>query len=206
MLCGDILYASSCTPAILICSASPTIASAFVLDTSMASVFTTAVSASSAAVTSNLTCWSRRQTNGVQRPRWIASRPSISMAPALPRLFLEPSKVSVPLVNVPLAKPAPKSSQSDRIALAIDSLNNYELIKPIPVLIESLGDKVFVAESPDLNVSTTGGSVGAAFLLLKEQIITTYEGYRSKKGSDSERARQLAAFEDYIGKPRRHWF
>jgi predicted RNase H-like HicB family nuclease len=119
----------------------------------------------------------------------------------------EPPKISEqPKDDVPPAKPVPKTSQNDRIALAIDSLNNYELIKPIPVLIESLGDKVFVAEAPELNVSTTGNSVGAAFLLLKEQIITAYEGYRNKKGLDSERARQIAAFEQYIGKPRRHWF
>jgi predicted RNase H-like HicB family nuclease len=100
----------------------------------------------------------------------------------------------------------PKPSRMERIELAIDSLQNYELIEQIPVLIESLGDKVFVAEAPDLNVSTTGNSVGAAFLLLKEQILTTYEGYRSKKGPDSDRARQLAVFDKYIGKPRRHWF
>jgi hypothetical protein len=203
MRCGDIIYASSRTPAILMCSASSTVADVFLLDTRTADVFTTAVSASSAAITSNLICRSRRQSNGIQRSRWTVSRPSVSMAPAPapPRPSSEPLKV-----DVPPAKPAPKASQSDRIALAIDSLNNYELIKPIPVLIESLGDKVFVAESPDLNVSTTGNSVGAAFLLLKEQIITTYEGHRNKKGSDSERARQLAAFEEYIGKPRRHWF
>jgi predicted RNase H-like HicB family nuclease len=217
MRCGDILYASSSTPAILMCSASPTAADAFLLDTRTADVFTTAVSASSAAITSNLICRSRRQSNGIQRSRWTVSRPSVSMAPAPapprlasepPRLASEPPRLSSePLkVDVPPAKPAPKASKSDRIALAIDSLNNYELIKPIPVLIESLGDKVFVAESPDLNVSTTGNSVGAAFLLLKEQIITTYEGHRTKKGSDSERARQVAAFEEYIGKPRRHWF
>lgn len=101
---------------------------------------------------------------------------------------------------------APKPSRTERIELAIDSLQNYELIAPIPVLVESLGDKVFVAEAPDLNVSTTANSVGAAFLLLKEQIITTYEGYRSKKGLDSERTRQLTVFDKYIGKPRRHWF
>jgi hypothetical protein len=82
---------------------------------------------------------------------------------------------------------------------------NYELTKPIPVLIESLRDRVFVAEAPDLNISTTGNSVGAAFLLLKEQIHSA-EGNRSKRGSDTDRARQLAVFEKFIGKPRRHWF
>ena len=74
------------------------------------------------------------------------------------------------------------------------------------MLIESLGDKVFVAEAPDLNLSTTGNSVGAAFLMLKEPIITTYEGDRSKKGPDPQCTQQLAALEHYIGKPRRHWF
>lgn len=211
MRSGDILYASSRTSALLMCSASPVTASASFHDTSTSGVFTAAVSASSAPITSNLICRSRRQSNGVQRSRWNFTRPSVTIAPvpvpapastpAPPRLVSEPPKA-----DSPSATAAPKSSKTERIALAIDSLNNYELIKPIPVLIESLGDKVFVAESPDLNVSTTGNSVGAAFLLLKEQIITAYEGHRNKKGSDSERARQLSDFEQYIGKPRRHWF
>ena len=100
----------------------------------------------------------------------------------------------------------PKPARAERIQLAIDSLQNYEILKPIPVLVESLGDSVFVAEAPDLNVSITGNSVGSAFLLLKDHIINIYEGYRSKKGLDSERARQLLIFDEYIGKTRRHWF
>jgi hypothetical protein len=100
----------------------------------------------------------------------------------------------------------PKPARTERIQLAIDSLQNYEILKPIPVLVESLGDTVFVAEAPDLNVSITGNSVGSAFLLLKDHIINIYEGYRSKKGLDSERARQLLIFDEYIGKTRRHWF
>lgn len=218
MRSGYILYASSRTSALLMCSASPTAASTSFQDTSTSGVFTAAVSASSAPITSNLICRSRRQSNGVQRSRWNFTRPSVTIAPAPApastpappsRLVSEPPKAdspSPPKADSPSATAAPKSSKTERIALAIDSLNNYELIKPIPVLIESLGDKVFVAESPDLNVSTTGNSVGAAFLLLKEQIITAYEGHRSKKGSDSERARQISDFEQYIGKPRRHWF
>ncbi|HEY3641415.1 MAG TPA: hypothetical protein VGL31_09985, partial [Xanthobacteraceae bacterium] len=106
----------------------------------------------------------------------------------------------------PIVTRIERTTKIERIELAIDSIQGYDLIKPIPVLIESLGDKVFVAEAPDLNLSTTGNSVGGAFLLLKEQIITTYEGDRSKKGPDPQRTRQLAAMEQYIGKPRRHWF
>jgi hypothetical protein len=117
-----------------------------------------------------------------------------------------------PDIGVPPPEPPPivtrieRTTKIERIELAIDSIQGYDLIKPIPVLIESLGDKVFVAEAPDLNLSTTGNSVGAAFLLLKEQIITTYEGDRSKKGPDAQRTQQLAALEQYIAKPRRHWF
>jgi predicted RNase H-like HicB family nuclease len=103
-------------------------------------------------------------------------------------------------------EPTPKPSRTEKIELAIDSLPNYEVLKPIPVLIESLGDKVFVAEAPDLNLSTTGNSVGAAFLMLKEHVAATYEGYRNRKGVDPERTRQLALMDKYIGKTKRHWF
>jgi len=80
------------------------------------------------------------------------------------------------------------------------------LSNPYPYLSSPWEIKVFLAEVPDFNLSTTGNSVGAAFLLLKEQIIASYEGHRSKKGPDPQRAQLLAAFEQYIGRPRRHWF
>jgi hypothetical protein len=99
-------------------------------------------------------------------------------------------------------KPSPRA---DRVELTIDSLQNYELLKPIRVVVESLGDKVFVAEAPDLNVSTSGNSVGGALILLKDHISTIYEGYTSKKNLDGERARQFKVFETYIGRPRRNW-
>jgi hypothetical protein len=105
-----------------------------------------------------------------------------------------------PVVDQP--KPPPRQ---DKIELTIDSLQNYELLKPIRVVVESLGDKVFVAEAPDLNVSTSGTSVGGALILLKDHISTIYEGYTSKKNLDSERARQFKTFETFIGRPRRNW-
>jgi predicted RNase H-like HicB family nuclease len=117
-----------------------------------------------------------------------------------------PATDLVPTAGSATTEPSAKPSRAERIELAIDSLPNYEVLKPIPVLIESLGDKVFVAEAPDLNLSTSGNSVGAAFLMLKEHIAATYEGYRSRKGVDPERARQLALMDQYIVKTKRHWF
>lgn len=111
-----------------------------------------------------------------------------------------PVEAAAPVIDQP--KPP---IRTDKVELTIDSLQNYELFKPIRVVVESLGDKVFVAEAPDLNVSTTGNSVGGALILLKNHISTIYEGYTSKKNLDSERARQFKVFETYIGRPRRNW-
>jgi hypothetical protein len=110
---------------------------------------------------------------GPDADRDFSERPDIGAAPP------EPASIATKIE---------RTTKVERIELAIDSIQGYDLIKPIPVLIESLGDKVFVAEAPDLNLSTTGNSVG------------------SKKGPDPQRTQQLAASEQYIGKPPRHWF
>jgi len=124
-------------------------------------------------------------------------------SPATPEATAQnQSSVVEPAPVVDQPKPPPRT---DKIELTIDSLQNYELLKPIRVVVESLGDKVFVAEAPDLNVSTSGTSVGGALILLKDHISTIYEGYTSKKNLDSERARQFKTFETYIGRPRRNW-
>ena len=111
-----------------------------------------------------------------------------------------PVEAAAPVVDQP--KP---TTQPDKIELTIDSLQNYDVLKPIRVVVESLGDKVFVAEAPDLNVSTTGNSVGGVLVLLKDHISNIYEGYNSRKNLDGERTRQFKVFEAYIGRPRRNW-
>ncbi len=90
--------------------------------------------------------------------------------------------------------------------MTIESLQNYELIKPIPVIVEPLGDKIFVAEVPEMDLSITGNSVGDTLILLKDHIATVYEGLRIKKNLDTERTRQLRMLEAHIGKSRRSWF
>ena len=124
---------------------------------------------------------------------------------------LEGPDIGVQNPSGPVEAAAPVTDQpkppirTDKVELTIDSLQNYELLKPIRVVVESLGDKVFVAEAPELNVSTTGNSVGGALILLKDHISTVYEGYTSKKNLDAERTRQFKVFETYIGRPRRNW-
>jgi hypothetical protein len=105
----------------------------------------------------------------------------------------------------PVVDQLKSTTRPDKIELTIDSLQNYDVLKPIRVVVESLGDKVFVAEAPDLNVSTTGNSVGGALVLLKDHISNIYEGYNSRKNLDGERTRQFKVFEAYIGRPRRNW-
>jgi hypothetical protein len=200
MKSGDILHVVWRTPALVVRSGSPSGIGASLIRTGTPDVLTVAGPAPTIAASSNLLCPSQHS-NRAQPCQRVANGSSAVMAPMPTGMFSEP-----PNTGVPQSKPAPKAAKIERIELAIDSIQGYDLIKPIPVLIESLGDKVFVAEAPDLNLSTSGNSVGAAFLLLKEHIVTTYEGDRSKKGPDPQRTQQLAALEQYIGKPRRHWF
>jgi hypothetical protein len=139
-------------------------------------------------------------TRAAPRPPAIAETESISRSdtgPAGPRDG--PAETDTP-------PPPKKSARAEKIELAIDKLPNHELIKPIPVLIESLGDKVFIAEALDLEISITGSSMGGVLLQLKEHIANIYEGHRASNNLKPEAARQLKAMEGYIGRTRRNWF
>ena len=59
------------------------------------------------------------------------------------------------------------SGQGDSIDLIIDKLPRHALVKPIPVTISPLGDRVFIASTPDLDITVTGNSLSDALLLLK---------------------------------------
>jgi predicted RNase H-like HicB family nuclease len=87
--------------------------------------------------------------------------------------------------------------QSDGIDLIIDKLPRHGLVKPIPVTIAPLGDRVFVASTPDLDITVTGNSLSDALLLLKQQLETTYESLRDK-ASTKEQERQLSRLRAYI--------
>jgi hypothetical protein len=103
------------------------------------------------------------------------------------------------------AAPVAKPVKPDRIEMTIDSLPNYDLLQPIPVVIEALGDRLFSAQAPALEIAITGSSISGAFLQLKEQIAATYEQCRQKSTVTPERLHQLGLFQAYIGKAKRGW-
>jgi len=91
----------------------------------------------------------------------------------------------------------PASSQGDSIELIIDKLPRHALVKPIPVTISPLGDRVFIASTPDLDITVTGNSLSDALLLLKQQLESTYENLRNK-ASGREEERQFKRLRDFI--------
>src|ERR1700724_2631126 len=182
MKSSNIVHSSIWMPSVFVSSGSPLKAKTSVLPTRTENIFAMAVPAPAAVISSDRIASSRLTSNRGQRSQWLQAPSSVAVVEPVPAASTPPQQTGTGtpdfVATAASAEALPKPSRAERIELAIDSLQNYELIKPIPVLIESLGDKVFVAEAPDLNVSTTGNSVGAAFLLLKDHIITTYEGYR----------------------------
>jgi len=185
-------------------------------DASADGAFTMAAGAATALTSTNRTSFSRIVTNRARSSLRVSFRPprpveGVAVSPDLSPT-LEAEEVTPPgppnvLPEADIPAPAPKkSARAEKIELAIDKLPNHELIKPIPVLIESLGDKVFIAEVPGLDISITGNSMGGVLLQLKEHIANIYEAQRTSNNLKPEAARQLKVLETYIGKTRRNWF
>jgi hypothetical protein len=97
----------------------------------------------------------------------------------------------------PKERRPPASGQGDSIELIIDKLPRHALVKPIPVTISPLGDRVFIASTPDLDITVTGNSLSDALLLLKQQLESTYDRLRGK-ASSREEERQLRRLREYI--------
>jgi hypothetical protein len=109
-------------------------------------------------------------------------------------------------VDTTAGNPVPKTaSGTSRVELTIDSLRTYELVKPIPVFVESLGDRHYVAEVPDLNINTSASSLSEILIVLKDSITQTYDELRIRRSLDPQQARQLKMLERYIGKSKRGW-
>ena len=180
------------------------------ISTGTEATFTTGASATTLMISSNRNAASQRPSGRAGRPAAVGVQGHVHANPEAPTPTsgslegTEDPSGSVEATAPVIGQPKPPT-RTEKVELTIDSLQNYELFKPIRVVVESLGDKVFVAEAPELNVSTTGNSVGGALILLKDHISTVYEGYTSKKNLDAERTRQFKVFETYIGRPRRNW-
>ncbi|HEV2302714.1 MAG TPA: hypothetical protein VGR91_14200 [Stellaceae bacterium] len=151
----------------------------------------------------------RRATNRARPPLWASAKAPAAAAPPEPPPERDPATndgVLSAAVFEAEAAAEPTPRPADEVHLEIDALQYYELLKPIPVVIRTLGERTFEAEVAELNISTTGSSLTGAFLSMKEQIISIFDRYRGKKVLNSEQQRQLAAFEKYVAGPRRNWY
>jgi hypothetical protein len=84
----------------------------------------------------------------------------------------------------------------------IDSLPQFFIKKPIPIVIQCVDDNEFVACAPNINVAMSGSSAGEALLLLKEDIQEIYKYYSAQGSLGPEPKRQLRELENHIGKRR----
>jgi hypothetical protein len=109
------------------------------------------------------------------------------------------------LADAPAASLPQPTSGTSRVELTIDSLRTYELVKPIPVYVESLGERHYVAEVPDLNITTSASSLSEILIVLKDSVTQIYDKLRIRRSLDPEQAKQLKMLEKYIGKSKRGW-
>jgi hypothetical protein len=107
--------------------------------------------------------------------------------------------------DAPAAALSKPTSGTSRVELTIDSLRTYELVKPIPVFVEALGERHYVAEVPDLNITTSASSLSEILIVLKDSVTQTYDRLRIRRNLEPEQARQLKMLETYIGKSKRGW-
>jgi hypothetical protein len=178
----------------------------------------TAVVASAPGVSLDRTTAPRRLSSGERRLHWAKLRDDRSIKgiaatrrqPPKPQTVLpqgegpaEAAAAGAAADPSPLA--AKQSSGPSQVVLTIDSLRTYELLRPIPVVVESLADRHCVAEVPGLNITTSASSMSEILVLLKESITRTYDDLRIQRNLDREQARQLKTLETYIGKSKRGW-
>jgi len=180
------------------------------LDSGMQGMISTAASASTTLISSDWTASARRlasHTEGLRKAKFgpVLSVDRIAPTPSEHRADQPPTNGQAADPE-PIPAPRPTAFRAEKIELTIESLQNYDLVQPIPVVVEALGERFFVAEIPDLDISMSGSSVSDTLILLKAHIATVYDGLRTKKNLDSERTRQLKLLETYIGKGKRSWF
>lgn len=154
---------------------------------------------------------------GRSRRHTVAARVEAPpVAEVEPAIAVEP-EAGEPVEAAPEAAPeAPPEAAPDngrgnslsreKYTVHIEALDNFELLRFIPVTIEPLGEWVYVAEASDLNLSMTGRTPDDAVALLKDAITRTYESNRKGRNTlDPDRRRQQRVLETYFGKPKGTW-
>lgn len=141
-----------------------------------------------------------REPSPAPEARTASEGPDQSSAPSL--TAIEPADQATRSED----RPEPANA-SNNVELTIDSLPRFNLVKPIPVKVTPLGERLFVASIPGLNISVTGFSLGEAVLQLKEHLISLLDNPRNI-GSIDEQERQLQLIRSYVSEPARKvgWF
>jgi hypothetical protein len=227
----NILRSSTRTPSILVSSGLHPVTATSGLNTRTEELITTVVAASATRVSLDRTAPSQLFSSRSRRSHWVRIRDALSLkgvaatrgppakieavvadvddltatapAPAEPTPAAPAPEAPAPVA--PAAAPPKQTTEATRVELTIDSLRNYELIKPIPVFVESLGDRHYVAEVPDANISTSASNLSEILIILKDSVTQTYDKLRIRKDLDKEQAKQLKVLETYIGRSRRSW-
>jgi hypothetical protein len=139
---------------------------------------------------------------------------AITLASALTPKPPEPSYAPVrnnepvPLSAVshdPVDQCAETEAHPQRIELSIDSLPNYLLVEPIPVIIDPVGDAAYTAWVRNLDTNATGQSVFDALLMLKERIVAVYEDLNGRAHLTSEQRATLQMLHTYIAPKKPDW-
>ena len=205
----NIVRSTTWTPSVVVSSSLHPMARVSGLNANPLEISVTAVKPSSARVSLDRPASTRRLRTDSRRSHWTRIGPTLAvegMAASPAPLGARPAVVAyAPDFTAPAPAPAKQPPAIAKVELTIDSLGSYELNKPIPVFVESLGNRHFVAELPDLNISTSANSLSDILIVLKDRVTQTYDTLRLRKNLDIEQTRQLKVLETYIGRSRRGW-
>ncbi len=105
-------------------------------------------------------------------------------------------RARLPASSPPRTRPA--APAPERVELIIDSLTHHVLTESIPVVIDAVGDTLCTAAMRNLDISATGGSIGEALLLLKEQIEFVYDKLNRRSHLSSDEKTTLQMLHTYI--------
>ncbi len=128
-----------------------------------------------------------------------------SASPDPPPPAPDPAPLPTAAADPPPNTAAKPASAIARVELTIDSLRAYDLSRPIPIVVEALNERNYVAEIPELNISISASNPSEIIITLKERIAQVYDSLRLLKHLDGEQSRQLKVLESYIVKSRRGW-